>query len=71
MADTHINAFEQEVEEAKLKVNQAQAELQTARQRFEDKKRELGLTETTEPAPVEPQDPTVKATVNTGDKKKK
>jgi len=43
MPDTHINAYYEDVEEAKQKVAVAQGELQAAKQRLAEKERQLGL----------------------------
>ncbi len=45
MADTHINAYFSDVDEAELKLRQAQGELSAAKLRLENKKIEVGWDE--------------------------
>lgn len=49
---THINAYFADVEQAKLAVTQAEAELKAAEQRLEAKKLEEGYQEEVEPESV-------------------
>ncbi len=49
MADTHINAYEMDVQEKLEAVQAAQAEHQLAVQRLADKRRELGLDSDKQP----------------------
>lgn len=68
MADTHINAFFADVDEAQKGFEQAAAALQDARARLEVKKKEVGYvepktTKEVETTVPEPQDPTVTTTV--------
>ena len=51
MSDTHINAYEMDVQEKLQAVQDAQGELAAAQTRLENKRKELGLSE--EPAPKE------------------
>ena len=46
MAETHINAYYQEVDEKRAAANRAQSELQAAKERLTAKEVELGITPT-------------------------
>lgn len=68
MADTHINAYFADVDEAYAKVEAAHGEWEAAKARLETKKKEVGYVEPakaeeTAPAAPEEQDPTVTAAV--------
>lgn len=52
---THINAYEQDVEDAKQKVYAAQSELEVAQRRLADQRREQGLEEPSEEVAEEPE----------------
>lgn len=58
MADTHINAFFADVENARIKAVQAQGELDAAKQRLEAKKAEVDYDESKEAAVEEEVGPT-------------
>lgn len=55
MADTHLNAFEMEVQEAYKKVTEAHAEYDRVKAALAAKKQELGLTDTEPSAAPEQQ----------------
>jgi len=53
MADTHINAYFAEVDEAEKKVIAAHGEWEAAKTRLEAKKKEVGYEEPSAPVPDE------------------
>lgn len=61
MAETHLNAYEMDVREAEAKVADANAEYRAAKQRLEDKKRQLGVTDESAPAPEKDESPDSKS----------